>query len=115
TLREAMLAGLDAVTAEEPVVLCGSSLGGAVALGYAAARPERVRGLVLLSPAGARMTHEEMRRLVAWFDMKDVGDARRFMETIYHRPPWFLPLLAPSLLDVVATPALRGLRTAGGP
>ena len=36
----------------EPVVLGGHSMGGALAIAAAAARPQRVRGLVLVSPAG---------------------------------------------------------------
>ena len=47
-----MLAQLDALLpGDEPVVLFGSSLGGFTAATWAAARPGRVRALVLLAPA----------------------------------------------------------------
>ncbi|MBL8608952.1 MAG: alpha/beta fold hydrolase, partial [Myxococcales bacterium] len=39
----------------EPSIVLGNSLGGAVALRYAIERPERVKALVLVSPAGAPM------------------------------------------------------------
>lgn len=39
-------------TLSDAVVLGGHSMGGALAIAAAAARPERVRGLVLVSPAG---------------------------------------------------------------
>lgn len=48
--REDALAAIDAQT-EGPLVLVGSSMGGWMALLAAMARPERVRGLVLIAPA----------------------------------------------------------------
>src|SRR5262249_55054734 len=48
----ALLAGfLDAIDAG-PIVLVGNSIGGACAIRYAAAHPERVRGLVLENAGG---------------------------------------------------------------
>jgi pimeloyl-ACP methyl ester carboxylesterase len=46
-----LLAVLDAVSADAPAWLVGSSMGGQVALDAALEAPERVAGLVLLSPA----------------------------------------------------------------
>ncbi|MGH9066948.1 MAG: alpha/beta fold hydrolase, partial [Acidimicrobiales bacterium] len=43
-----LLALLDVLGIEDPVYLCGNSYGGLVALETAIARPERVRGLVLI-------------------------------------------------------------------
>jgi hypothetical protein len=48
--REDALAAIDAQT-EGPLVLVGSSMGGWMALLAAMARPERVKGLVLIAPA----------------------------------------------------------------
>ena len=48
--REDALASIDAQT-EGPLVLVGSSMGGWMALLAAMARPERVKGLVLIAPA----------------------------------------------------------------
>jgi len=43
---------LDAVGFTAPINLAGLSMGGAIAVGFAAEHPERVRTLALLSPAG---------------------------------------------------------------
>jgi pimeloyl-ACP methyl ester carboxylesterase len=83
---------------DEPVLMFGNSLGGAVALRYALARPERVRGLVLGSPAGARMDPAEFAALVASFRLKSTADARAFLRRLLHRRPWYAPLVAPDVL-----------------
>ncbi|MFZ0266500.1 alpha/beta fold hydrolase [Caulobacter sp.] len=49
-LRDDLLALLTALDQTQPVVLAGHSMGGTVSLLAAAARPEAVRGLVLLDP-----------------------------------------------------------------
>ncbi|MGB0212273.1 alpha/beta fold hydrolase [Algiphilus sp.] len=54
------------------VVLLGNSLGGAIALGYALAHPERVQGLILMAPGGveereAYFEMEGIKRMMALF------------------------------------------------
>lgn len=93
TLFESVGTALDALV-PEPCVVVGNSLGGAVALHYALTRPDRVRAVVLLSPAGAHSTDEEWKELRRAFDVKTRSSARELMGRIYHRPPWFLSLLA---------------------
>jgi pimeloyl-ACP methyl ester carboxylesterase len=94
---------------EEPAVLCGNSLGGAVALHYAVTRPSRVRALCLVSPAGARVTDDEMNALLRSFDLATRADALEFLGRIYHRVPRWWPLLAHELLTLFARPAVRDL------
>ncbi len=111
TLFVAMTEALDELTRDEPVILSGNSLGGAVALRYARDRPERVRGLLLTSPAGARLSEADFRLLVRHFELESTKDARAFLSKLYHRAPWFAPLLAPDFLDVVGTTAVRDILT----
>jgi pimeloyl-ACP methyl ester carboxylesterase len=93
----------------EPAVICGNSLGGAIAVNLGLRHPDMVRGLFLTSPAGARMDAEAFRGLLEVFDFRSNRDAREFMHRLYHRPPWFAPLLAPELRSMFKRPAVRDL------
>lgn len=100
---------------DEPAVVLGNSLGGAVALAYALRRPERVRGLVLVSPAGARLKEDEWRELVGAFDLQTTAEAKRFLARVYHRPPWFLALMAHEFPDLLRRPAVREILASATP
>lgn len=105
-LFESVGAALD-TTLQEPAIVIGNSLGGAMALRYALARPKNVRALVLVSPAGARSSDEEWAALKAAFDVRSRAQARAFAERLYHRTPWFLPLMAHELPDTLGRRAVR--------
>ncbi len=107
-LLGAMREALDAVL-DEPAVVCGNSLGGAVALRYALDRPERVRGLVLTSPAGAPLSDDELATLRSGFDLGTDADARAFMARLYHRRPWFGPIVAGEVRTLMHRPVIRDL------
>jgi pimeloyl-ACP methyl ester carboxylesterase len=105
-LLEAVDGAIEGVL-DEPAIIYGSSLGGALAIKYALLRPQRVKALVLVSPAGALLPDDEWRDLVAAFHVPGPREARRFLERLYHRPPWFLSLLAHEFPDLLAKPAVR--------
>lgn len=73
---------------EEPSILYGNSLGGGMAVRYALEAPEKVKALVLSSPAGAPMA-ENIESLKQKFRIKNRKDARAFMEDLYHKMPWY--------------------------
>jgi pimeloyl-ACP methyl ester carboxylesterase len=100
---------------DEPSIVFGNSLGGALALRYALERPERVRGLVLASPAGARMSDDEWRELVRAFDLGSPADARRLLARLYHRPRWFVPWMAGGVQATFERPAIRELLASARP
>jgi pimeloyl-ACP methyl ester carboxylesterase len=102
---------LDALV-EEPMILVGSSLGGALALRYALERPQRLVGLALVSPAGARTTLSEWDEMRSVFKIESANDARRLLERLYHRAPWYLSALAPGLRDVMKRAAIRDVVSA---
>jgi pimeloyl-ACP methyl ester carboxylesterase len=108
TLFDSVAAALDSLF-DEPVLLVGNSLGGALSLHYAMTRPERVLGLVLISPAGARVTEEEWRAVVRSFQIESVAEARRMLGRIYHRMPWYMPAFAPDFRVTMQRRAIREL------
>jgi len=113
-LTDAMRDALDDLI-DEPAVLCGNSLGGAVALRYALDRPEKVRALVLISPAAARLSDAELDAIRATFDLGSAREAVAFMERLYHRPPWFAPLLAGEVREMMRRPVVRDLLRSATP
>lgn len=96
-------------TVHEPAVLVGNSLGGALALHYAIARPDRVRALVLVSPAGARATDEEWRALKDAFEFTSRAEAIAFLDRVYHRTPWLARIVAHELSSSIRRRAVRDL------
>lgn len=83
--------------ADEPFVLVGNSFGGALALRYALEYPQRLHGLVLISPAGAQMSPAEWQALLDSFRVQSTQDARRLLERLYHRMPLYMPAFASGL------------------
>ena len=103
-LREA----LDQVLrSQPPATLLGTSLGGAAALGYALERPERVRALILASPAGAPLDDGEMLELRARFNLRTRADARRFFAELSHEPPWYTRALELGLVQQLGRPDVQ--------
>ena len=97
---------LDAVP-RAPFVLYGNSLGGAASFRYAIERPERVLALVLLSPAGAGTSADELKALVETFELPTRASARRFMGRLFEHPRWYHGFAAGELRRRLHEPALR--------
>ncbi len=113
-LLAAVTASIEAVVAE-PAVVYGNSLGGAVALKIAMKRPDLVRALVLLSPAGAWLEDAEWRSLVAAFAIADRRAALTFLRNLYHRPPRLLGLIAHEFPSVVGRATVREILESATP
>lgn len=106
---EAVVEALDALDGPdgEPALVVGNSLGGAMALRYASDRPEKVRGVFVCSPGGAPTPDGTLDDLLGRFDLRDRHDARGFLTRLYHRPPWYAPLLADDVHYLLTRPAVR--------
>ncbi|MGK3996296.1 alpha/beta fold hydrolase [Sorangium sp. So ce1024] len=87
---------------DEPAIVVGNSLGGAVAVNFALSSPDRVRGLVLASPAGACMDEPELAALLGTFRLRSRADTRAFFARLYHRVPWFTPFVAGDVMRMFA-------------
>jgi pimeloyl-ACP methyl ester carboxylesterase len=96
----------------EPTVLFGNSLGGGLAVRYALERRDRVRALILSSPAGAALNDEDMLRLLETFRHDSRADAADFVRRLYHRAPWYAPMFASSVKALFDRPELRDFLSA---
>lgn len=107
--RDALIAVLDRELSE-PALVVGNSLGGAMALHYAIARKARVAGLVLTSPGGAPVEDpHERERFLSGFSVKNLRDARAFLDRLHHEVPWYGPLVAADLVRIFNKAAVRGI------
>lgn len=84
-LRQSLREVLDAVI-DAPALIFGNSLGGYAGIHYALERPQKVRALMLASPAGAAMGEGELGELKALFELKSHGDALAFIDRVLARP-----------------------------
>ncbi len=114
TLIASVTHALDVLLDDGPAILVGSSLGGAVALRLAVARPDLVEALVLVSPAGAQSTDEELGALKRIFQMTSRSEAIAFLERLYPHPPRYTPWIAHELPGMFARPAVTELLASTG-
>jgi len=95
TANEALSSILD-----EPAVIFGNSLGGAVALQFAVTHPELTAGLVLTSPAGAPFSASELAEIREVFNLNSSSKAMKFLGRVFHRTPWLSRLMARELCEI---------------
>lgn len=110
TLRNGWFEGLDRlIPVGDPAFVLGNSMGGFAAIRYASSRPERVRGLILVSPGGAHMTPAQFDKLLDSFRLKNVDDALAFLGRLFSRPHPLHPWIAPMVLRELSKHEVRML------
>jgi pimeloyl-ACP methyl ester carboxylesterase len=92
--EEALSVFLDSV-AQKPFILLGHSFGGWLSALYAARHPQRIEKLVLVSSAGVYYLGVE--RLQEMFTLNSVNDARRLLNNLWYRYPWYFKPFARSI------------------
>jgi pimeloyl-ACP methyl ester carboxylesterase len=95
--------------ARAPAFLVGNSLGGAMAVTLAQHRPEAVRALGLVAPAGARVAEARLLELHRVLSLKGAADARALTRRLFHRTPLTTLLLADDLYRMYDTPSVRAV------
>lgn len=111
SLETGLVQALDALVPGDSIVF-GNSLGGAAALRYALARPERVKGLVLVSPAGASMSERSFATFRESVKIDSHESAKSFVDRVFVRPPWPRSMLAWGTHQKFRAPSVRSLLSA---
>jgi len=107
-LADGLQAALDQVVPER-FLLFGNSLGGMGAVRFAAVNADRIEGLMLCSPGGARQDPASLERFLDNFRMRSNADALAFMDKLFARRPWFARLWAPALRRHCSRAAIVGM------
>lgn len=117
--RDTMLDGIFEVldrVIDEPVILLGTSMGGFGAVRYAASRPDKVRGLVLICPGGAPMTAAGLTDFLDTFRVDRHREALAFVDRMLaSSPAGFRHVLAHGIRGRFTNPHLRRLLDSIGP
>lgn len=106
SIYDCFASGLDRV-APPRFVLFGNSMGGALSMLYAARNPERVMGLMLASPAAGFGSQEEWERFAPILEVTDTAKADVFLQRIFHKKPFYLPLLRKPFMRALNRPSVR--------
>ena len=93
----------------EPSWVLGNSLGGLIAVRMALHAPERVRGLVLASPAGAPLPAAALAELRALFLVDTHAQAVHFVQRLMAGPARLRHVLAAGLRARLARRAIRSI------
>lgn len=109
---EMLYSGMESVInseMDEPAIVFGNSMGGAIAIKYALENPSRVLGLVLNSPGGAQMDTETLKQFLKPFRIKDRIDAINFMNALTYKPSLSSLLYAGHILSTFGRPTIQQL------
>lgn len=93
----------------EPVFLVGHSLGALMAARFALRHPDRVRGLVLLTPGGGTVADGALGEVKAALDIRTNTAARAFVDRMLAKPAWYAPWVAPYVREAASRPSVRAI------
>jgi pimeloyl-ACP methyl ester carboxylesterase len=110
-IRHGLFAALDHVL-DRPAVVVGNSMGGLAAVHYARSRPDRVRGLVLISPAGGRSSDDEVQELRSIFAVPSHRAALDFVDKLFPEKNPLRHLYALGVRSKFRRPSMQRLLTA---
>jgi pimeloyl-ACP methyl ester carboxylesterase len=92
-----------------PAFVVGNSMGGAMAAVLAGTRPDLVRALGLVSPAGAQVAPERQAETLRSLQVHDNRDARRLIRRLFHRAPLPALLFAGTLRRAYGAPSVQAV------
>lgn len=94
---------------KEPCVLLGTSLGGAMAIATASKASDLIRALLLVAPAGARVSEDRLTALFKSFAAESYAEAWSLVKRLFHKPPLGSVLFVPTLKKMYATDAVKSV------
>ncbi|MDP2313787.1 MAG: alpha/beta hydrolase [Pseudomonadota bacterium] len=94
---------------DDRAVVFGNSLGGAMAVQFGIERPERTRGLILASPAGAVMDADVLAAFLQRFTFPDRAATLEFMARLNPKVPFGASLIAHEVRATFHRPHIREL------
>ena len=97
-----------------PALLFGNSMGAVVAARYSLAAPDRVHGLVMASPAGARMSEEALRQFLAAFQVTGLDEASALIQRLSSASPVTRTLVSWLALRKLQQPRIQRLLASVG-
>ncbi len=92
-----------------PAFVVGNSLGGAMTITLASRRPDLVRGLGLVAPAGARVAEARLEALFKSLRITTRAEAKELTHRLFHKAPIGALLLASDLRRVYSTTAVNAI------
>jgi len=92
-----------------PAFVVGNSMGGAMVAVLASTRPDLVRALGLVSPAGAQVAPERQEQTLKSLRVHDNRDARRLIRQLFHRAPLPALLFAGTLRKAYGAPSVQAV------
>lgn len=109
-LMQSMGEALDALLGDD-MLLYGNSMGGYAAIKIAAARPGRVRGVLVTSPAGGPMPEAVRAEVLGRFKLRDRASTLHLMERAFAAPPRgpLRPVVAAVIEAQLGRPEVRRL------
>lgn len=104
---------LDRLLGQDKAIVYGNSLGGIVAVRYALQQPDRVAGIMLASPGGARTTEEDHLQILSYFRFDTLGDSRALAARVFPNILFRLPYVVGMFVRMRRPSTRRFLREAG--
>lgn len=91
----------------EKFFLVGNSLGGGLAFRFSLENPHRVQKLVVASPAGGFLNERDWNEFKESIVFRSEEDCRKFIDRIYHKKPWYWPIIIPHFMRTMTRKGIQ--------
>ena len=113
-VTDSLSEALSRVVGDRPAMVFGTSMGGYGLIHFASRHPAQVRGMMLVSPAGAVMPQDEFQAMLSRFTVRNRDDARVFMGRVFAGKMPLEPIVASIIEGQLNQPHIHGFIEAMG-